>query len=76
MPLLQRSSTIGWSPLKYQSNRGPTSSFSSAMKPSTETTACITTVNPPHQPAMCPCASVIASSTPYVANALRSTRSV
>src|SRR3954471_5578654 len=35
---------IGWSPLKYQSNSGPTSSFSSAIKPSTEVTACITTV--------------------------------
>src|SRR5580765_3640004 len=37
-------SNSGLSPLKYQSNRGPTSSWSSAMKPSTDTTACITTV--------------------------------
>src|SRR3712207_3122319 len=34
----------GVSPLKYQSKRGPTSSLWSAMKPSTETTLCITTV--------------------------------
>src|SRR5829696_8179178 len=34
----------GMSPLKYQSKRGPTSSLGSAMKPSTDTTLCITTV--------------------------------
>ena len=38
------SSAIGVSPLKYQSNSGPTSSFSSAMKPSTDTTLCMTTL--------------------------------
>src|SRR3954452_12625094 len=32
------------SPLKYHSNSGPTSSCSSATHPSTDTTACITTV--------------------------------
>src|SRR2546423_4661743 len=32
------------SPLKYHSNSGPTSSCSSATYPSTDTTACITTV--------------------------------
>src|SRR4029450_13831639 len=32
------------SPLVYQSNRAPTWSFSSAMKPSTDTTLCITTL--------------------------------
>src|SRR5215213_5874021 len=37
------------SPLKYQSKSGPTSSFSSAMKPSTDTTACIITVATPGQ---------------------------
>src|SRR6476659_370812 len=38
---------ISASPLKYQSNSGPTSSPASAMKPSTDTTACITTVLTP-----------------------------
>src|SRR4051794_35898142 len=37
------------SPLKYQSNSGPTSSVSSAMKPSTDTTACMITVAMPGQ---------------------------
>src|SRR5215471_7487833 len=37
-------STIGTPPLKYQSNSGPTSSLVSAMKPSTDTTACMNTV--------------------------------
>src|SRR4029453_9750789 len=35
---------IGVSPLKYQSCSGPTSSFRSAMKPSTDTTLCMITV--------------------------------
>jgi hypothetical protein len=38
------SSTIASEPLKYQSNSGPTSSLPSAMKPSADTTACISTV--------------------------------
>ena len=37
----------GRSPLKYQSKSGPTSSLSSAMKPSTDTTACVITVAMP-----------------------------
>src|SRR5215213_10129164 len=37
-------SVSGTSPLKYHSWRGPTSSFSSALKPSTETTLCMITV--------------------------------
>src|SRR5689334_2033838 len=37
-------SVIGVSPLKYQSWSGPTSSLSSAMKPSTDTTLCMITV--------------------------------
>src|SRR6476659_3353601 len=45
---------MGRSPLKYQSNSGPTSSFSSAMKPSRDTTACITTVAMPRQTSRCP----------------------
>src|SRR5689334_1398694 len=61
-------SNSGWSPLKYQSKSGPTWSSSSAMKPSTETTACITTVliaapsearSPSGAPAKRPPASVV-----------------
>jgi hypothetical protein len=37
-------SMIGVSPLKYHSWSGPTSSFSSAMNPSTDTTLCMITV--------------------------------
>src|SRR5947207_2914397 len=40
---------MGMSPLKYHSKSGPTSSFWSAMKPSTDTTACMITVAIPGQ---------------------------
>jgi len=40
---------MGMSPLKYHSNSGPTSSSSPAMKPSTDTTACMITVAMPEQ---------------------------
>src|SRR3954464_651548 len=35
---------MSWSPVKYHSNSGPTLSSSSATNPSTDTTACITTL--------------------------------
>src|SRR5262249_43793765 len=44
------SSTRGWSPLKYQSNSGPTPSCSSAMYPSSEATACRYVVPMPFPP--------------------------
>src|SRR6185437_9625159 len=43
---------MGVSPLKYHSCRDPTSSFSSAMKPSTDTTLCMITV-PTAAPRVC-----------------------